>query len=127
MVADPSLPDIKTREQGERYLQAHIPPEKVWQARIRDKIKEMFPAAFIWKAAQGSFSQGGLPDLCAVIDGRFYGFEVKRPYFGRPTRLQLKTIGLIKAAGGEAYVVCWPEDVEEIFKAAGRDAKNEKA
>ena len=116
LVADASLPEIKTREQAEQYLQMHIPPEKIWQTRVRDKIKEMFPSSFIWKAAQGSFSQGGLPDLCVIIGGRFYGFEIKRPYFGRPTKLQLRTIRQIQAAGGEAYVVCWPEEVEELLR-----------
>jgi len=127
LVADASLPEVTTREQAEQYLQAHIPPEKIWQARIREKIKEMFPSSFIWKAAQGSYSQGGLPDLCAVIGGRFFGFEIKRPYFGRATKLQLKTIKDIQAAGGQAYVVCWPEDVEELLRPVWEEAKQNEA
>jgi len=125
LVADASLPEVTTREQAEQYLQAHIPPEKIWQTRIREKIKEMFPSCFVWKAAQGSYSQGGLPDLCAVIGGRFFGFEIKRPYFGRPTKLQLKTIKDIQAAGGQAYVVCWPEEVEEILRPIWEEARRD--
>jgi len=127
LVADASLPEVKTRKQAEQYLQAHIPAEKVWQGRIREKIREMFPSCFVWKAAQGSYSQGGLPDLCAVIGGRFFGFEIKRPYFGRPTKLQLQTIKRIQDAGGQAYVVCWPEEVEELLRPIWEEARqNEK-
>ncbi len=116
LIRDPNLPGVQTRVQAEMYLQKHIPLEKFWQARAREKVLEMFPDAFIWKAAQGSFSQGGLPDLCAVIRGRFFAFEIKRPYFGRPTKLQLKTIEKIRAAGGQAHVVRWPEEVEAILR-----------
>ena len=57
--------------------------ESWYQAKILRWLKEKYPSAFVWKAAAGPYTQGGIPDICAVIDGHFFGFEVKRPRVGR--------------------------------------------
>ena len=62
--------------------------ESYYQTKILQWLKRTYPAAFIWKAAAGPYSQGGIPDICAIIDGHFYGFEVKRPEGGRLSKLQ---------------------------------------
>ncbi len=90
--------------------------EGYYQAKIMKWLKKEHPAAFIWKAAAGPYSQGGIPDICAIIDGKFYGFEVKRPKDGRLSRLQEQAIKKINAAGGIAAVVSFPADVEKIIK-----------
>lgn len=90
--------------------------EGYYQAKIMKWLKKEYPAAFIWKAAAGPYSQGGIPDICAIIDGKFYGFEVKRPKDGRLSRLQEQAIKKINAAGGIAAVVSFPADVEKIIK-----------
>ena len=77
-------------------------------------MKEHYPDAFVWKAAAGPYSRQGIPDVCAIIGGRFYGFEVKRPYIGVLTKIQEQTMERIRAAGGTAEVVCLPEDVGRI-------------
>ena len=51
-----------------------------------------------------------------VLNGRFYGFEVKRPKVGRPTKIQEITIQAINSAGGIAAVVSYPKDVERILE-----------
>lgn len=88
--------------------------ESYYQKKIIEWFKKEYPAAFIWKAAAGPYSRGGIPDLCAIINGKFYGFEVKRPG-GKPTKLQIKTIKEINAAGGIAAVVTYPTEVEKII------------
>ena len=103
-------------DQADAWLAANLPLEKVYQTRIIYKIKQMFPEAFIWKAAAGPYSQGGIPDICCVINGSFYGFEVKRPFFGRATDLQKRTISRICGAGGHAFVVSRPWEVEAILQ-----------
>ncbi len=90
--------------------------ESYYQAKIIEWLKKEYPAAFIWKAAAGPYSQGGIPDICAIINGKFYGFEVKRPKGGRLSRLQEQAIKKINAAGGIAAVVSFPADVEKIIK-----------
>lgn len=92
--------------------------ESYYQAKILHWLKSTYPAAFVWKAAAGPYSQGGIPDICAIIDGHFYGFEVKRPKVGRLSKLQELTIEKINAAGGTAAVVSFPEDAERIIQAA---------
>ncbi len=93
----------------------NVRKESYYQKKIIDWIKSTYPAAFVWKAAAGSYSQGGIPDICAVINGKFYGFEVKRPENGRLSRLQEQAIKKINAAGGFAAVVSYPEDVQKII------------
>ena len=66
--------------------------------------------------AAGPYSRQGIPDVCAVINGRYYGFEVKRPLIGVLSAIQEQTIRQIKAAGGRAYVVSFPAEVTEILK-----------
>ena len=92
--------------------------ESYYQTKIMEWLKKEYPAAFIWKAAAGPYSQGGIPDICAIIDGKFYGFEVKRPEVGRLSKIQEQTIKEINAAGGTAAVVSYPEQVEKIILAA---------
>lgn len=93
--------------------------ESFYQARIIRWLKEAYPRAFVWKAAAGPYSRGGIPDICMVLDGHFFGFEVKRPEVGRLSKIQEQTIKEINAAGGTAAVVSYPEQVETIILAAG--------
>ena len=106
----------RTTKQAEKYISDHLPKEPYYQKKVMEKIREMLPGAFVWKAAAGPYGRGGIPDVCAIIDGRFYGFEVKRPFIGIPSKLQLQTIKQIQAAGGRAYIVSWPSEVERILR-----------
>lgn len=90
--------------------------ESYYQTKIMEWLKKEYPAAFIWKAAAGPYSQGGIPDICAIIDGKFYGFEVKRPKGGRLSHLQEQAIKKINAAGGIAAVVSFPSEVQKIIE-----------
>ncbi len=94
--------------------------ESFYQTRIIRWLKTTYPSAFVWKAAAGPYSQGGIPDICAIIDGHFYGFEVKRPELGRLSKLQAQAIKAIDAAGGTAAVVSFPADVERIIRATNK-------
>lgn len=90
--------------------------ESWYQAKIIRWLKETYPQAFVWKAAAGPYSRCGIPDVCMVLDGQFYGFEVKRPEVGLLSKIQKQTIKAINAAGGIVGVVSYPEDVERILK-----------
>lgn len=93
--------------------------ESYYQSRIIKWLKDTYPGAFVWKAAAGPYSRGGIPDICAIIDGHFFGFEVKRPEVGRLSKIQEQTIKEINAAGGTAAVVSYPEQAEKVILAAG--------
>ena len=105
----------KTSEEAREYITKNIPKEKEYQRKIIECLKANHPGSFIWKAAAGVYSRGGVPDICAIINGRFYGFEVKRPYLGKLSGLQKVTLKKINQAGGITGVVTFPEDAEAII------------
>lgn len=97
-------------------LRALIRPESYYQTKVMEEIRRKFPKAAIWKNAQGNYSRGGIPDLTVIIGGKYYGFEVKRPIFGAPSRLQVDAIRMIRDAGGVAAVVRWPEEAIAVIR-----------
>ena len=102
-----------------------VPPHKesFYQGKIIKWLKEVYPDAFIWKAQAGPYCRQGIPDICAIIDGRFFGFEVKRPGIGKLTKLQEQTIKQINAAGGFAAVVSTPADAKQTIDWGMRNEK----
>lgn len=114
-------------KQARKYLQASLPKEAYYQDKIIKHIRALIPSAFVWKAAAGPYSRQGIPDICAVIHGKYYGFEVKRPFVGILSPIQEQTIKRICAAGGRAYVVTYPAEVTEILREeAERDDPDSK-
>lgn len=107
--------DFSAKE-AENYLRKNLPKESYYQIKIIKFIQKAYPTAFVWKAAAGPYSRQGIPDVCAVIGGRYYGFEVKRPYIGVLSKIQEQTIDRIRAAGGVAAVVTFPEEVQRIVE-----------
>ena len=101
---------------AEKYLRENLPKESYYQDKIIKFLKEAYPKAFIWKAAAGAYSRQGIPDVCAVINGQYFGFEVKRPYIGVLSKIQEQTIKQIRCAGGIAEVVTFPEEVRKIVE-----------
>lgn len=103
-------------KQARKYLQANLPKEAYYQDKIIKHIRALIPSAFVWKATAGPYSRQGIPDVCAVIHGRYYGFEIKRPFVGILSPIQEQTMNQIRRAGGRAYVVTYPAEVTEILK-----------
>ena len=103
-----------------RLMREALPLEKEYQAEIIRWLKKEYRDAFIWKAGAGVYARIGIPDVCAVIRSRFFGFEVKRPYIGKPTGIQTATMAQIIKAGGVAGVVSFPEDCAELIRKAWR-------
>ena len=99
-----------TAEKVKKILEDQIPLEQWYQTRIMAAIRQLYPEAFVRKIAAGVYSERGFPDVLVIIDGLYIGLEIKRPFLGKPTPLQLDTIEAIKRAGGTARVVCLPEE-----------------
>ena len=93
-----------------------MPKEAYYQKKVIDELKKQFPDAYIAKIAQGMYSQGGIPDVMFILEGHFFGFEIKRPIFGKISKLQEVAVARIRRSGGTAAVVSWPEDAAEIIK-----------
>lgn len=111
-----NVPGIKTSSDAEKYLFSKLPKESYYQTQIMKAVKKKYPNAFMWKAAAGPYSRQGIPDVCVVIEGMFYGLEIKRPYVGVLSPIQRQTIKLINQAGGTAGVVCFPEEALALIE-----------
>lgn len=101
---------IKNKKKALSELRKLIKSEGYYQGKIKDQLKKKYPGAFVRKIAQGAYSEGGTPDILMVKDGHYFGFEVKRPVVGIRSKLQEETVRLIRAAGGTAEFVTWPEE-----------------
>lgn len=117
---------FKTCREAEEFIFSHLPKESYYQRHVMDYIRANYLDAFVWKAAAGPYSRKGIPDVCAIIEGRFYGFEIKRPYIGVLSRIQEQTMEQIRTAGGIAEAVCFAEDVERIIERSRQRAKEEE-
>lgn len=107
---------VLTAAQTDKLLRDTLPKESYFQSAILRWLKENYPAAFVWKVQTGPYARQGVPDVCAVIEGQFYGFEVKRPYVGRLSKIQQTTMEAIEKAGGRAGVVAWPDDARKLIE-----------
>ena len=106
-----------TKREAEKIIRDQIPSESDYQKKIKEAIAERYPDAFVVKIQQAQYSQGGIPDLMAIIEGHYFGFEVKKPYFHKKTKLQEKTIEWIRAAGGTADFVSYASEALDIIEA----------
>ena len=102
--------------EAEKYLSEHLPKESHYQEKIISFLKKTYPQGVVWKEAAGPYSSQGIPDVTFILDGRYYGFEIKRPFLGRLSRLQEQTIKKLRAAGAVAEVVSFPEEVAKIIE-----------
>lgn len=93
-----------------------VPKEAYFQKKVIDGLKKRFPDAYIAKIAQGMYSQGGIPDVMFIMEGHYFGFEIKRPIFGKISKLQEIVMARIKSSGGTAAVVSWPEEAVMIIE-----------
>lgn len=97
-------------------LRKEIPKEKYFQEKILKAIKRAYPEAYVQKITLGYYSQRGLPDILAIIDGHYFGFEVKRPIVGSLSAIQGRTRDDIRKARGTAEVISYPEEALAAIK-----------
>ena len=105
--------DSKT---ADKWCRDNVPLEADFQAKIKDYLEKTYPESFTRKITQGAYSKSGTPDILFIYKGRYIGFEVKRPYFGKVSKLQEQTIKDIRRAGGVAEVVTYVSEVKKIMK-----------
>jgi len=117
---------IHTVKDAERYLRSHMPLESYYQDKIKKHLELKYPeVSFAWKAAAGMYCQQGIPDICFILNGQYFGFEVKRPILGVTSEIQKATIASIRRAGGIAEVISAPEEAEKIIQRWREERINE--
>jgi hypothetical protein len=77
------------------------------EGRVKQRLKAMLKRLGIWFFFPGNNGLGvsGIPDVIAIVCGRFVGIEVKSGPTKKPTALQLKCAKDILAAGGAWFLV----------------------
>ena len=77
------------------------------EGKVKRRLTEMLKRHKVWYFFPGNngFGKSGLPDIIAIIRGRFVGIEVKADKTKKPTSLQWKTGREIKEAGGSWFLV----------------------
>ena len=106
----------ENRKLAEKYLIEKLPKESYYQEKIISFLKKNYPEGVVWKETAGAYSRRGIPDITFILDGRYYGFEVKRPFLGVLSLLQEQTIKKLREAGAVAEVVTFPEEVQKIIE-----------
>lgn len=101
---------LRTKKEALAILRKEIKKEPYYQDKIKKALKAKYPKAYVVKISQSMYSQAGIPDIMMIYCGHYFGFEVKRPVVGVPSKLQEETIRQITAAGGTAILVRWPEE-----------------
>ena len=82
------------------------------ESAIQKKISDYLTALpECWTCKVMAANKRGVPDILAVISGRFVAIEVKRPG-NKPSKLQLAQLRRIQAAGGVAMVA---ESVDDVI------------
>ena len=69
---------------------------------------------YAFKVVQGMYSQIGISDIIACVNGKFVAFEIKRPG-AKATKLQKYFLYRINECGGYGYVVYSLDEVKEII------------
>ena len=77
------------------------------EGRIKARLKAMLKRLGVWhfSPANNGLGVSGIPDVIAIVCGRFVGIEVKSGPTKKPTALQLKCASDIQAAGGTWFLV----------------------
>ena len=84
--------------------------EKTFENKLKAYLKKR--GAYFVKYFGCAYSQAGVPDILACVNGTFVGIEVKSST-GKPSTLQLINLRDIDANGGIA-LLAYPEDYENI-------------
>lgn len=106
---------ITTKAEADKFIREKMPKESHFQKKIIDWIKENVPNAVVWKEAAGPYSRQGIPDITCIVNGKYYGFEVKRPFIGVLSKIQEQTIKELRKAGAVAEVVTSEKEVAKIL------------
>lgn len=77
------------------------------EGKVKKKVVEMFKKYRVWyfMPANNGFGKSGIPDLIAIVRGRFVGVECKADKTKKPTELQIIRGKEIQEAGGVWMVV----------------------
>ena len=86
------------------------------EGKVKKKLVEMLKQEGVWyffPAANG-MGRAGIPDVIAVVAGRFLSMECKADFRKHPTALQMQCADRIRAAGGAWFLVYDDETIGAV-------------
>lgn len=77
------------------------------ESKVKDKIKRILEENHVYYVMPigTGYGRSGVPDFICCVDGKFLAIEAKATEKNTPTALQLRELGRIELAGGEAVVI----------------------
>ena len=77
--------------------------------KLKDALSKAHPSSKWWKNHGSEYSERGLPDIMGVVNGRFYGFEIKvgDNWFSAS---QIKRLRELELAGGCSGGLIYKDD-----------------
>lgn len=86
------------------------------EKQFENKVKNYLELRGAWfvKFFANAYTQSGIPDVLACVNGYFVGIEVKAQN-GKPSEIQMYNVRKINAAGGFAFVL-YPSKFGEFKK-----------
>lgn len=88
-------------------------PEKQFENEVK-KYLDTLPNCWYVKIWGGGYQKSGIPDIIALINGKFIAIELKAPN-GRASELQKRNIRLINECGGYGFML-YPKDFDNFKK-----------
>lgn len=84
------------------------------EGKVKRKVIDILKKHSVWYffPANNGFGKAGIPDVIAIVKGRFFGIEVKSDRTKKPTVLQTLCGDEIRSAGGLWMVVCDNESLD---------------
>lgn len=86
------------------------------EGKVKAKVSALLREYKLWYffPANNGYGRHGIPDLIAIVNGRFVGIEVKADKSKKPTALQIKCGEEIVAAGGAWFLIYDDETLAQL-------------
>lgn len=89
------------------------------EGKVKRKVVEVLKEHGVWYffPANNGFGKAGIPDIIAIVGGKFMGIEVKADRTKKPTALQKKCGEEIQRAGGWWFLVYDTDTIASLEQA----------
>jgi len=86
------------------------------EGKVKKKVTDLLKSHKIWYffPANNGFGKAGIPDIIAIVNGKFMGVEVKADRTKKPSALQKKCGEEIQRAGGWWFLVYDQDTIDQL-------------
>jgi hypothetical protein len=106
---------ISSVSQAKAVLRERIRGKAYFINNVTRKLKKQYPGCYI-RNFKLTEADATLPDVEMIYKGHVFAFVVLRPLIGMATGKQTAAIKQIKASGGSAGTIHWPEEAVMVIE-----------